>query len=105
MMPSPRRPRQAVALGYDRAHDEAPRVVASGQGPVADRILAAARDHGVPIKEDPVLAAALATLDLETSIPSDLYAVVAEVLIYVWRVKERRSGLSPTSAGSPQTAQ
>jgi flagellar biosynthesis protein len=103
MPPSPQRPRQAVALGYDRTHDEAPRVVASGQGPVADRILAAARDHGVPIKADPVLAAALATLDLETSIPPDLYAVVAEVLIYVWRVKERRSGLPPASAAPPQT--
>lgn len=97
----PSRPRQAIALGYDQASDDAPRVVASGQGPVADRILAAARDHGVPIKEDPVLAAALATLDLESSIPPELYAVVAEVLIYVWRVRERRTSVQVGLPAAP----
>ncbi len=87
--PSPRK--RVVALGYDRAKDEAPKVVATGQGPLAEQILKLARENGVPIKEDPVLATALATLDLEQTIPPELYAVVAEVLIYVWRVRERKA--------------
>ncbi len=83
--------KRVVALGYDRTKDEAPKVVATGQGALADQILKLARENGVPIKEDPVLATALATLDLEQTIPPELYAVVAEVLIYVWRVRERRT--------------
>jgi flagellar biosynthesis protein len=98
-------PRQAIALGYDRTQDEAPRVLATGQGAIADKILAAAQEHGVPIKQDPVLTAALATLDLEASIPPELYAVVAEVLIYVWRVKERREKLGSPASPAPQTGQ
>ncbi|MBL8093043.1 MAG: EscU/YscU/HrcU family type III secretion system export apparatus switch protein [Anaerolineales bacterium] len=87
--PAPRK--RVVALGYDKAKDEAPKVVATGQGALADQILKLARENGVPIKEDPVLATALATLDLEQTIPPELYAVVAEVLIYVWRVRERKA--------------
>ena len=83
--------KRVVALGYDRNKDEAPKVVATGQGALADKIIQLARENGVPIKEDPVLATALATLDLEQTIPPELYAVVAEVLIYVWRVRERKA--------------
>ncbi len=83
--------KRVVALGYDRSKDEAPKVVATGQGALADKIIQLARENGVPIKEDPVLATALATLDLEQTIPPELYAVVAEVLIYVWRVRERKA--------------
>ena len=93
------RPR-AVALGYDSGKDEAPRVLASGEGLMAERILAIAKEHGILIREDPMLAAALATVDLDTTIPPELYAVVAEVLAYVYRVKERK--LHPN--GPPVTA-
>ncbi len=84
-----KRPR-AVALGYDAETDEAPRVLASGEGPVAERIIAIAKENGIFLREDPVLVAALATIDLDTTIPPELYAVVAEVLAYVYRVKERK---------------
>lgn len=80
---------QAVALGYNPDHDDAPRVLASGQGRIAEQILAAARENNIPIREDPVLAAALATIELDTVIPPELYAVVAEVLAYVYRVQKR----------------
>jgi flagellar biosynthesis protein len=83
-------PRRAVALGYDPEKDEAPRVLATGGGAVAERILALAKENGIPIQEDPVLVAALAGLDLETAIPPELYAVVAEVLAFVYRVQQRR---------------
>lgn len=81
---------RAVALGYDAARDDAPRVVATGQGHVAEQIIAAAKAHAVPIREDPILAAALATVDLEATIPPELYAVVAEVLAFVYRIKQRQ---------------
>lgn len=80
---------RAVALGYDTARDEAPRLLASGEGLIADRIIALARDNGIPIHEDPALAAALATVDLDATIPPELYAVVAEVLAYIYRVSGR----------------
>lgn len=80
---------RAVALGYDAKNDPAPRVLATGQGAVAEKIIALARENNIPIREDPVLAAALATVDLGTLIPPELYSVVAEVLAYVYRVKRR----------------
>ena len=93
---------RAVALGYDAEKDEAPRVLATGQGSVAERILALAKEHGILIREDPMLAAALATVDLDTTIPAELYAVVAEVLAYVYRVKERK--LHPNGPPVPPPA-
>jgi flagellar biosynthesis protein len=83
-------PAQAVALGYDPEKDSAPRVLAAGNGALAERILALAREHGVPIQEDPVLVEALATVDLGASIPAELYVVVAEVLAFVYRVQGKR---------------
>jgi flagellar biosynthesis protein len=76
--------RAAVALRYERA-DGAPRVTATGRGRMADRILDAARDHGLPVREDPDLVEALAMLDLGAQIPPELYAVIAEVLAWAYR--------------------
>ncbi len=81
---------RAVALGYEAGRDVAPRVVATGQGHIAEQIIAAAKAHAVPIREDPVLVAALATVDLDATIPPELYAVVAEVLAFVYRIKQRQ---------------
>jgi flagellar biosynthesis protein len=78
---------QAVALGYDPEQDQAPRVLASGEGYVAEKILELARKNGIPIREDAILAAALANVDIDTVIPPELYAVVAEVLAYVYRMQ------------------
>jgi flagellar biosynthesis protein len=83
---------RAVALRYDRAKEGAPRVVAKGQGHVADNIVAAARQHGVPLHEDPNLAATLNALDLETEIPPELYRAVAEVLVFIYRLNGKLNG-------------
>lgn len=84
------KPSRAVALRYDRAQDGAPRVVAKGQGQLAERIVAVAREHGVPLYEDPHLAASLSALDLETEIPPELYRAVAEVLAFLYRLNAGR---------------
>ncbi len=84
--------RRAVALRYDPDREDAPRVLASGQGPLAERILTLAREHRIPLREDPELAQALASVEIGAVIPPELYLVVAEVLAYVYRVRRRLVG-------------
>lgn len=74
----------AVALRYNGEQDRAPRVVAKGAGPLAERIMAVAREHGVPVHEDAGLAGALYRLDLLEEIPPELYRAVAEVLAFLY---------------------
>jgi flagellar biosynthesis protein len=64
-------------------------VTAAGQGPVAEEIIRRAREAGVPVTEDPRLAAVLSQLDIGRVIPSELYTAVAEVLAYVYGLEER----------------
>ncbi len=83
----PTRRRRATALHYDAARPGgAPRVTATGAGLVADRIVAAAREAGVPVREDPALAQALAALDLGVEIPQELWRAVAETLAWAYRL-------------------
>ena len=84
----PARPR-AAALQYDPGHDRAPRLVARGDGHVAERILALAREHGIPIHEDRALVDVLARLDLGSEIPPELYRAVAEIIAFVYRLQQR----------------
>jgi flagellar biosynthesis protein len=79
----------AIALEYNPEGDGAPRVIASGRGEIADKILQIAQANQIPIREDPVLAQALSMVDLEAEIPSELYAVVAEVLGWVYRLRKQ----------------
>jgi flagellar biosynthesis protein len=80
--------RTATALKYDRV-DNAPTVVAVGKGELAEKILAAAREAGVPVREDRLLAEALAVLDVGTQIPPELYRAVAEALVWAYRLGSR----------------
>ncbi len=80
----------AIALGYDPEKDMAPRVLASGAGVLAEQILSIARAQGIPVREDPILAGALANVEVNQVIPPELYALVAEVLAYVYRIQHRR---------------
>ncbi|HUM20278.1 MAG TPA: EscU/YscU/HrcU family type III secretion system export apparatus switch protein, partial [Deltaproteobacteria bacterium] len=61
--------RKAVALKYERGRDAAPKITAKGRGAVADKILALAREHGIPIEKDTTLMEALYRLDLNEQIP------------------------------------
>ncbi len=82
--------RLAIALAYDEAAGEAPRVVAKGRGAVAEKIIATAEEHGVIIQGSPTLAAALSKVELDESIPEELFKAVAEVIAFVLRAKGRR---------------
>ena len=82
----------AVAIKYDAAVDPAPRVVAKGRGYVASRIRQTAQMHGVPILERPELARILdRVVKLNQFVPPGLYQALAEVLAYVFNLRERRS--------------
>ena len=80
--------KKAVALRYDRAQDPAPKILAKGIGPVAEKILALAREHNIPIQENADLVEILAQLEINDQIPSSTYLIVAEILAFVYRTNE-----------------
>jgi len=92
-MPEPDGParRRATALRYDQGAP-APQVTATGVGLVADRIVAAAREAGVPVRHDPALAEALAALDLGDDVPQALWTAVAETLAWAYLLDAKASG-------------
>jgi len=79
----------AAALQYRIDEDNAPRVIAAGQGIIAQRIIELAREHDVPIHEDAELAAILSRLDIGSEIPPELYQVIAEILSFVYSLDTR----------------
>jgi flagellar biosynthesis protein len=76
---------RVAALRYDHPADRAPKLVARGEGHVAERILALAREHGIPVHEDRELVDVLSRLDLDEDIPVEVYQVVAEILAFLYR--------------------
>lgn len=86
---------RAAALSYARGEAGAPRVVAKGRGFVAERILALARENGVPVHRDRDLVELLACCDLGDEIPAEVFGVVAELVAYAWRVN---ASMAPSDA-------
>ncbi|WP_243296382.1 EscU/YscU/HrcU family type III secretion system export apparatus switch protein [Bacillus litorisediminis] len=81
---------EAVALKYDQNRHASPIVVAKGKGKIAENILAAAKEHQVPVQEDPILLSLLGQLDINTAIPEELYEAVAEVFAFIYRVDQQQ---------------
>jgi flagellar biosynthesis protein len=88
-MATPEQPPRAAALRY-RKGETAPALVASGRGHVADAILKAAEEAGIPVREDAVLVEALAHLELGDRVPPELYQAVAEALAWAYRLTRPR---------------
>jgi flagellar biosynthesis protein len=82
-------PPLAVALAYEPQRGQAPIVVATGRGLVAEQIMRLADEHGVPIHQDPHLAEMLGDVEVQEAIPEELFEAVARVLAFVWRVDRR----------------
>ena len=76
--------KHAVALQYSEG-DHAPRIVASGAGEIARRILELAEKNNVPIRNDDTLTDLLAKLDVGFEIPPETYRAVAEILAFLYR--------------------
>jgi len=90
--PSRRQPprRRATALRYEHG-DHAPKITATGASLLAERIIAAAREAGVPVRSDPALAEALAALELGSDVPEAMWRAVAEVLAWAYRLDAHAS--------------
>lgn len=79
----------AVALGYDPQSNDPPKVLAKGQGKVAEKIMELAKEQGIPVHEDSDLAEVLVALDLNQNIPPETYPVIAEILAYIYKQNEK----------------
>lgn len=76
---------RAVGLHY-ASEEGVPRVIAKGDGDVADRILALAREHGVPIQQDPDLVELLSVSEVGDQIPAEVYSTVARLISFLWEL-------------------
>jgi flagellar biosynthesis protein len=77
--------RRAAALRYVAGETSAPEVLATGEGHLAERIIALAHEHGIPVHENRDLVHLLAQLPPGTVIPAELYRAVAEVIAFLLR--------------------
>ncbi len=74
--------KKAIALSYE-PQDNAPKIIATGKGAIAERMVDKAKEHQIPIHQDSSLANTLSRLDIGADIPPELYQVVAEILLFV----------------------
>jgi len=79
----------AIALQYEIGKDEAPIVTAKGKGYIAKAIIELARANNIAIRQDTDLAILLEKLDINTPIPLEAYAAVAEILRYVYQMNDK----------------
>ena len=84
--------KKAVALRYTPGEDRAPKVMAKGEGRIAEKIIEIAREAGVPIKEEVDLVEVLSKLDLYAEIPPETYVIVAQILAWVYEVNKKAGG-------------
>lgn len=81
--------KQAAALKYEPGKDNAPVVVASGRGPIAEKIIEIAKDNNVPLFGDEESASILCSLPVGSEIPEILYQAVAEIYAYILQVENQ----------------
>ena len=89
MSDEPKKPQMAIALDYEIGTRQAPVVIAKGRGIVAEKIMEIARENGITIEANPMLAEALSGVELDEAIPHELYQAVAEVIGFVLRARRK----------------
>jgi len=95
--------RKSVALAYDES-SRAPRVIASGSGEIAKKILALAKEHNIPVRQDDSLVELLSKLELKAEIPESTYRAVATILAFLYRADtewQKKIALLPKASASP----
>ncbi len=98
---------KAVALRYKPDSDEAPVVVASGYGEMAERIIGVAEKQGIPVFRDDSAASLLCMLDVGKSIPPELYEVVSTIYIEILKVAKEsqdKAKINQISANTTRSA-
>lgn len=83
--------KEAVALHYDETQHSAPIVIAKGKGETAEKILHLAKENHIPIQEDASLVQILSQLNINDSIPEELYQVVAEIFSFIYKIDKKLS--------------
>lgn len=79
----------AVALGYDQEKDNAPKVLAKGQGEIALKIIKIAQDNNIEIRQDADLLQILKAVDINQEIPVEVFAAVAEIISYIYQQNKK----------------
>ncbi len=92
---------KAVALKYNAEEDIAPVVIASGYGDVAERIIDIAEQRGIPVFRDDSAASMMCMLEVGSSIPQELYQVVAAIYVHLLSIS---TGKTPTPPVAPPEA-
>jgi flagellar biosynthesis protein len=82
--------KKAAALRYDKTKENAPRVVAKGDGFTAENIIKIAQLHNLPIKKDEDLIELLSKVELDKEVPEALYKAVAEVFSFIYKTTNNR---------------
>ena len=82
--------KQAIALQYQSDKQKAPTVIAKGKGLIADQIIDSAKEKQIPIQEDRNLVELLGQLNINESIPEELYEAVAEVFAFIYRLDREK---------------
>lgn len=83
--------KSAVALEYNPTLDDAPKIIATGKGILAEKIIEKAKESDIPVHQDSKLAGTLSKLEIGDMIPPELYEAVAEVLVFVDAMEKIRS--------------
>jgi len=78
--------KKAASLSYNQTKDSAPRVTAQGKGLTAENIIKVAEKNDIPILEDPSLVEILQDVNINETIPDELYEVVAEVYAFIYQL-------------------
>jgi len=80
---------KAVALKYKAYEDLAPKVIAKGQGEIARKIIKKAQEFDVPIFQNETLANMLLSVEVDESIPPQMYNAVVEVFVWLYKLEEK----------------
>lgn len=79
----------AAALSYEKLKDSSPKMTALGKGTIAEEIIQKAASNDIPVLEDPSLVALLSELNINETIPEELYQAVAEVFAFIYRIDQQ----------------
>ena len=82
--------KEAAALKYDQNEDVAPLLIAKGKGAIAEQLIGIAKAHDIEVREDKDLVKILSVLDVDSVIPLEAYAAVAEILSFIYQKDQEK---------------
>jgi flagellar biosynthesis protein len=83
--------KKAVALKYDENRDDAPRIIAVGEGYLAEKIIEIAEKENIPLVENTEVVSKLVHLPVGVEIPQELYEAVARIIIFIYKLEQENA--------------